>query len=122
VKKILRGEIWSAKSCVDCYMKNLLRQLLEGYSKAANGKDFDVWHDGRFFDSWIDENIKKQLRTAYGTYDAADILRALKNTMLIFSEVSSKTAAFLNYDNPVTAEAYAVKQIEKLTAQYFTVV
>lgn len=120
VKKILRGEIWAAKSCVDNYMKVLLREMLEGYSKAVS-HDFDIWHNGKFFDNWVDEKIKKQLKTAYGTYDAEDILRALNNTMLIFSEVSSRTAAFLDYDNPITAETYAVEQIEKLTSQSFTI-
>jgi aminoglycoside 6-adenylyltransferase len=91
VKKILRGEIWSAKSCVDGYMKDLLRQMLEWYSKAVNSKVYDVWHDGRFLDNWVDEAIKKQLKTAYGSYDSVDILRALTNTIHIFSEVSSKT-------------------------------
>lgn len=121
VKKILRGEIWSAKSCVDGYMKNLLRQLLEGYSKAVKGEDFDTWHDGRFFDNWVDDNIKKQLKTAYGTYDAEDILRALNNTMLIFSDVSSRIVALLDYNNPITAETYAAKQIEKLTSGSFLI-
>jgi aminoglycoside 6-adenylyltransferase len=122
VKKLLRGETWSAKKCVDGYMKDLLRQMLEGYSKAVHSGDFDVWHDGRFFDNWVDENIKKQLKTAYGTYDTEDILSALNNTMLIFSEVSSKTAALLYYDYPISAETYAVEQIEKLTSQLFTCV
>jgi aminoglycoside 6-adenylyltransferase len=116
VKKLLRGETWAAKSCVDDYMKDLLRQMLEGYSKAVNN-DFDVWHDGRFFDNWVDEKIKIQLKTAYGTYDAKDILRALNNTMHIFSEVSSRTAAVLDYDNPIMTETYAVEQVEKLTSQ-----
>jgi len=116
VKKILRGETWSAKSCVDGYMKDLLRQMLEWYSKAVNSKEFDVWHDGRFLDNWVDENIKKQLKTAYGTYDAVDILRAMTNTMRIFSEVSSKTAAILDYAYPKEAETYAVEQIKKLTS------
>jgi aminoglycoside 6-adenylyltransferase len=118
VKKVLRGELWSAKSCVDGYMKDLLRQLLEGYSKAVNN-ELDVWHDGRFFDSWIDDNVKKQLKTAYGTYDAEGIISALKNTMLIFSEVSGRTAALLDYSNPITAETYAIEQIEKLTSRSF---
>ena len=116
VKKILRGEIWAAKNCVDGYMKNLLRQMLEGYSKAVKSENFDVWHDGRFFDHWVEEDIKKQLKTAYGTYDAKDILKALNNTMHIFSEVSMKTAALLDYDNPIAAETYAVEQVEKLTS------
>lgn len=119
VKKVLRGELWSAKCCIDGYMKDLLRQLLEGYSKAVNTKDFEVWHDGRFFDSWVDDQVKEQLKTAYGTYDTEGILEALKNTMLIFSEVSGRTAALLNYNNPITAETYAVEQLEKLTSQPF---
>jgi aminoglycoside 6-adenylyltransferase len=117
VKKILRGEIWSAKSCVDGYMKDLLRQLLECYSKALYSENFDVWHDGRFFDNWVDDNIKQQLKISYGTYDAADILRALTNTMSIFSEVSRKTAVMLDYAYPKEAESYAVEQIKKLTSQ-----
>ena len=121
VKKILRGETWSAKSCVDGYMKNLLRQMIECYSKAFYSENFDVWHDGRFFDNWVDENIKKQLKTAYGTYDAADILRAMTNTMSIFSGVSRKTAVMLGYTYPEEAESYAVEQTEKLTSQYFTI-
>jgi aminoglycoside 6-adenylyltransferase len=120
VKKILRGEIWAAKSCVDGYMKDLLRQMLEGHTKAVHSKDFDVWHDGRFLDNWVDENIKIQLKTAYGMYDAMDILRAMNNTMRIFSVVSSKTAVILDYDYPITAEKYAVEQIKKLTSQSFT--
>jgi hypothetical protein len=42
--------------------------------------------------------------------------------MHIFSEISSRTAAFLDYDYPITAETYAVEQIEKLTSQSFTIV
>lgn len=115
MKKILRGETWSAKKCVDGYMKDLLRQVIERYSIAVNNKEFDVWHDGRFLDNWIDENIKKQLKTAYGTYDAVDIIRAMTNTMQIFGEISSKTAALLNYAYPKESETYAIEQVNKLT-------
>jgi hypothetical protein len=45
-----------------------------------------------------------------------DILRAMTNTMRIFSEVSSKTAAILDYAYPKEAETYAVEQIKKLTS------
>ncbi len=117
VKKILRGEIWSAKKCVDGYMKDLLRQMLEEYSKAVYSNDFEVWHDGRFIDDWIDQSIKKQLKASYGIYDATDILRALNNTMQLFSEVSVKTAVILDYAYPITAETYAVEQVKKLTLQ-----
>lgn len=116
VKKLLRGEIWAAKYCIDSYMKDLLRQMLEGYSQAVHRKDYDVWHDGRFFDNWVDEDIKRQLRTAYGTYDAEDILRALNNTMHIFSEVSMKTASLLDYAYPTKAQTYALEQTAKLTS------
>jgi aminoglycoside 6-adenylyltransferase len=117
MKKILRGEIWSAKCCVDGYMKDLLRQMLEGYTKAINGIDFDVWHDGRFFDTWVDKEIRKQLKTAYGTYDAVDILRAMNVTIHIFGEVARKTAAILDYDYPIAAETYAEEQIKYLSSQ-----
>ncbi|MBH1940013.1 aminoglycoside 6-adenylyltransferase [Mobilitalea sibirica] len=120
VKKILRGELWSAKSCIDCYMKNLLRQMVEEYSKAMHGKEYDIWHDGRFFDQWVDEKIRIQLKTAYGSYDTIDMLRALNHTIHIFSEVSQKTSAILNYTYPITAESYAMEQITTLSSPTIT--
>jgi aminoglycoside 6-adenylyltransferase len=121
LKKILRGEIWSAKCCVDGYMKDLLRQMLEGYSKAINGNNFDVWHEGRFFDNWVDKEIRKQLKIAYGTYDAVDILRAMNVTIHIFGEVSLKTAAILDYAYPIAAEKYAEEQIKYLSSHIFSI-
>jgi hypothetical protein len=43
----------------------------------------------------------------------SDLIQA----MLIFSEASSSAAAFLDYNNPITAETYAMEQIAKLTSQ-----
>lgn len=48
-KKILRGELWSAKMCIDAYLKNYLLKMIEMYS--VSKYHVDVWHDGRFFRS-----------------------------------------------------------------------
>lgn len=40
-KKLLRGEIWTAKGCIDGYMKTLLRQMWEYQMKASCGANFE---------------------------------------------------------------------------------
>lgn len=52
-KKLLRGELWSTKMCLDSYLKNLLLKVLEVHAVTKNHAD--VWHDGRFLDRWADE-------------------------------------------------------------------
>lgn len=51
-KKLRRGELWSAKMCVDAYLKGRLLKMIELYCYEIEGKD--VWHDGRFLDKWLD--------------------------------------------------------------------
>ena len=49
-KKLKRGELWSAKTCVDSYLKKHLLRMIELFRYKTAG--VDVWHDGRFLESW----------------------------------------------------------------------
>lgn len=110
-KKLLRGEIWASKNCIDGYMKNLLREILEYQAKALNGASFDIWHDGRFFDQRISEAVILDLNNAYGQYDKASLEVALKRTMALFAREAQKVAQLLHYSYPIEAEEYAIKQV-----------
>ena len=58
-KKILRGELWTAKMCIDAYLKNYLLKMIEMYS--VSKYHVDVWHDGRFLDRWAEKEVLMEL-------------------------------------------------------------
>lgn len=97
-KKLLRGELWSAKMCVDAYLKNYLLRALEIYCSEIKKKD--VWHDGRFIDKWAGNDIAKELKNCFAHYEKQDIFNALKNTNILFERITKEIAKKLNYCYP----------------------
>ena len=67
-KKLLRGELWVAKSCLDNYMKQKLLSMIEYHAHAINGTDYNTWHDGRFLDEWADNSITSKLPHTFAHY------------------------------------------------------
>ncbi|MGN0165520.1 MAG: aminoglycoside 6-adenylyltransferase [Lachnospiraceae bacterium] len=112
-KKILRGELWSAKMCVDAYLKNNLLKIIEAYSSIKN--NVDVWHDGRFLDRWAEKEILADLKTCFAHYNKEDLTAALFSTEKLFARLAEKTAEIKGYKYPDKAEKYA----EKLLNEYF---
>ncbi len=112
-KKILRGELWTAKMCIDAYLKNYLLKIIEAYSVCRYNAD--VWHDGRFLDTWADDRIKEALPKCFARYDKADMIIALSETKKLFSQLAEETAEICGYAYPKTAVDYA----DCLLSEYF---
>ena len=104
-KKLKRGEIWSAINCVDSYLRRYLLRSIELYCSKVNG--LDVWHDGRFIDSWAGEEIISELKECFAHYDREDILRALIRMHELFSRLTRELAELEGYDYPEVAEKCA---------------
>lgn len=102
-KKLLRGELWAAKMCVDAYMKELLLKMLE----AARADGDDVWHNGRFLERWAGEDVVALLLRCFAHYDRRDIAVALDNTARLFSDLSRCVAQKHGFPYPHGTEAYA---------------
>lgn len=113
-KKLLRGEIWPAKNCIDNYMKELLRQMAECHVKAHHGPSYDTWHEGRFFDQWADSLLLSELQLAYGGYDRNSLSSALWKTMDLFRTVAREAASRMDYTYSEKAEVNAMQQVEQL--------
>ncbi|MBE6837400.1 MAG: streptomycin adenylyltransferase [Ruminococcus sp.] len=104
-KKLIRGEMWSAKMCIDAYLKNYLLKIIEMY---CNKKyNVDVWHDGRFLDKWADERIKASLRKCFSRYNKSDIKTALLETKALFDDLAKSSADLMGYQFPKKAVSYA---------------
>ncbi len=99
-KKCARGELRTAKGCVDGHMKHLLRQLVECHSHALHGPAYDTWHDGRFLAEWAEGWVVQALPLCYAHFETDDMKRALLETMRLFHRVAVDTAERLHYEYP----------------------
>ncbi len=112
-KKILRGELWAAKMCLDAYLKNYLLKMIEMYSAYIH--EVDVWHDGRFLDRWADDTIKEALTKCFAHYDRKDMISALFESNTLFSQLAKEVAQIRQFDYPENAVDYA----KDLFMEYF---
>ena len=106
-KKLKRGELWSAKMCVDAYLKQRLLRMIEFYCYKVEGRD--VWHDGRFIDRWADDWILNDMKKCFAHYESEDVKSALDATHLLFEKVTRRIAEAEGYTYPERAKdcAYA---------------
>ncbi len=113
-KKLRRGELWTAKSCCDGYMKRLLLKAMEYQARAVNGWHYDTWHNGRFLERWADPRALEGLRRAFAHYDEDDIWRALLATMDLFRWLTMETAERMSYPYPALADERATELVRTL--------
>jgi len=106
LKKIQRGEIWTAKMCVDCYMKSLMLRMIEWDHQLDQKEPKDIWHNGRFFEDYVDQDIQEELKGCFSHYEKADIILALQNSMNLFSHLSKEVTKTLSIQYPQKAEDF----------------
>lgn len=104
-KKLRRGERWSAKMCVDAYLKSHLLKMMECYCHELDGRD--VWHDGRFLDRWAEPFITDALKRCFAHYEDADLAAALWETHNLFERITKELAEKKGYAYPSEAAACA---------------
>jgi len=90
-KKLRRGEVFTAKACLDGYLKWRLLTLLEWHARAVDPAA-EVWHEGRFLERWADPGALAALERAYAYYDLRDVARALWVTIDLFQGLEEETA------------------------------
>ena len=110
-KKLLRGELWSAKMCIDAYLKRHLLHMIEQYQLAQGSED--VWHDGRFLDSWADPEVREELKDCFAHYDSKDCGAALMATHKLFAKIAPVVAEKLMIDYPREAEHCAYDYLSR---------
>lgn len=108
-KKLKRGEIWSAKMSIDAYLKGHLLKMIEVYCHEIEEKD--VWHDGRFLDTWAKGFITDELKSCFSHYDEKDMKEALIHTHLLFEKVTRDIAIKKGFAYPESAVQCAKRYI-----------
>ena len=114
-KHLRRGELWWAKSCCDGYLKGLLHRMLTWHARATQ-EEVDTWMRGRYLEEWADPRAIAALADAYAHYNEADVWRALRATMDLFSWLALETAEALGYSYPTEGETRARALVERMAA------
>jgi aminoglycoside 6-adenylyltransferase len=112
-RKLRRGELFTAKLCVDGYLKWTLLKLLE-WEAHSRDPAIDTWHNGRFLERWSDPQALAALRGAYAHYDEGDVRRALFATMDMFRLVARQTAERLELSYPGDSDEFATTLTREL--------
>lgn len=105
-KKMLRGEIWVAKECLDSNLKHLLRRMAEWHAVIV--LDNSPWHNGRFIENWADPRLVSCFTRMFATYDSKSMLIAMIETMNIFRLLAIEVGESLQYPYPHQADQAAV--------------
>jgi aminoglycoside 6-adenylyltransferase len=117
VKKLMRGELWTAKHCLNGYLqKNCLLKMIEWHARAQQPRNLDTWFSGRFMEKWTDKKIIARLHKLDACYDARHIIRALYEIIDLFNELAFKTAALLHHTYEHKKAEWIRKWIKKTVA------
>jgi len=111
-RKLRRGELWVARSCMDGHMKRLLLRVMEW--KADLGSSTDHWFDGRFLEQWADPSTLAALGDSFAHYDSSDVARALEATMGLFRRLASDLAVRMELPYPTGADDSATRLVTEL--------
>jgi aminoglycoside 6-adenylyltransferase len=112
-RKLRRGEVFTAKRCVDSYLENVLIRVLEWRTHAENPK-VDTWHAGRFIERWADPAALEEFRGTFAAYDEADVRRALFASMDFFRRQARETADLLSLEYPAEEDEFATTLVHSL--------
>ena len=93
-KKLRRGEVWVARSCVDGYLHARLVELVAIRARAAVDPAVDTWHGGRFLERWAPEHVLDALWQSLSR-DRHDVAGAIRRSVDLFDQLADATATRL---------------------------
>jgi aminoglycoside 6-adenylyltransferase len=112
-RKLRRGELWVALSCIDGHMKRLLLTIIEWRARAGAGAG-EPWIEGRFLERWAEPEVLAALRDAFARYDPTELAAALRATMDLFRTQATDLAVRLELPYPARADDVATRLVAEL--------
>jgi aminoglycoside 6-adenylyltransferase len=103
-KHLRRGELWWTVQCLDCYLQELMKTMIEWHALATSEWKRDVWFRGRFLEEWANPEDTRALSKALAHYDKEDVKQSLTASMALFSRIAKETARILSFSYPVAAD------------------
>jgi aminoglycoside 6-adenylyltransferase len=110
-KKLRRGELWMAKGCCDCYLKDLVAQALFLGRERPLGLI-----PARLVDETLDPDSAQLLRESFARYDATDLARALTRTLDLFHRVARQAAERIGASLDDSEEEFVRSEVARVLA------
>ncbi len=98
-RKIARGELWTARSCLEGYLRWRLLAMVEWHARVVRGVQ-DTWFEGRFLETWADPRMLAGLADASSRYDRADLVRALHAAAALTRQLGREVGSAMGYEYP----------------------
>lgn len=116
-KKIKRGELWVAVSCINRSVSGRrLLQLIEFQAASSGAGPGRIRYGGRFLEQRIPADVLAQLPGCFATYDAADAVRCAGHLI----EFTERLVRDICVANGYPFDAIVFEQVRKIFTQMFT--
>lgn len=96
-KKVRRGELWTAITCINGYLKSKLLTVIEMYEHIVHGEAYDTGYGGRMIEQWSEDFITEKLKNCFACYNSDDLLSSLDNTKQFYITLCRKCAQAYSY-------------------------
>jgi aminoglycoside 6-adenylyltransferase len=96
-KYLFRNDLWIA-NLRDAAAKKWLLQMLEWNTAAKRNEPFSPKDHGKQINSWLDQNIMRELENCFGKLNQEDGWNALNNTIHLYRKVALETASILQLE------------------------
>ncbi len=97
-KKLLRGELLTAVSCINSYLVPRLLRMLSHYHAARNERGYRRY--GRFIDANMPEGLREELARCFSRYDREEAYRTLYPLFDFFNRLARSTYDCAGYPFP----------------------
>jgi aminoglycoside 6-adenylyltransferase len=112
VKKLQRGELYTAHDCLDGYLRYLMMRLVRWTAERRG----DTWHSMRFMEEWAPQEVIDLLPQTWARHTRDEIQRAMERMMDIVSLLSERFGqehGFVNRSGEETVARELVRQLSE---------
>lgn len=115
-KFIYRLDLWRGQSEMSGQLRRQLLTMIEWHARTQSGLHLDTWYDGRHMSVWADPQIVSFVPATFASFDAADMKRALEETIRLIHLLAGEIALALGLQYPNRGQQAAVSWLRSLFA------
>lgn len=115
-KKLLRGELWTAVSCINSYLVPRLLRMLS-YERAAQDEP-DYRRYGRLVDTELSQDLRDQLACCVSRYDRNEAHRALSALFEAFNRLAQTVYERAGHAFPEGQRAGVVRLMDAIDEEH----
>ena len=96
---LFQQDLWPAKARESDLRRRVL-QMIEWHACATHDWTWDVWHMGKYMESWADPRVLESLPELYSGYSVKQSRQALLRTFELFEMLARETALLTGFAFP----------------------